>query len=141
MRQEEYDLLRAARRAGAKMELELEKVQYMLSGAQHMLQHIKEADPELYAMLDIFRIWTEIRDARKQLESAQELTGRIVNYLNYRKRYDRQEPEEYPSFSYTPEYRRKVAETGDGDNIFREVNFRVPSKEREKRSGKEWHME
>ena len=110
MRQEEYDLLKAAVRAVAKQELEIEKAQYMLASAQHMLQYEKEEHPELYEMLDLFRIWTEIRDARRQLEDAQKLTGGIRAYLKGRERNTGSGSEEagYPVCS---ESYRSVAET------------------------------
>ena len=121
MKQEEYDLLKAAVRSGAKQELELEKVQYMLSGAQHMLKRAEEENPELYVLLDLFRIWTEIRDARKQLEDAQMLSERVLGYLRYREDHagsGEEEPAEYPAY---PESFRSVAEPFRRKTGFREI--------------------
>ena len=121
MKQEENDLLKAALRAGAKQELEMEKAQYMLSSAQHMLQHEKEEHPELYAMLDLFRIWTEIRDARKQLEDAQKLVGGILAYLRYREKHPGTERPERRGYPAPPESYRSVAEPFRKKTEFREV--------------------
>ena len=86
MKQEEQDLLKAAKRIGAKGELEIEKAQYMLSSAQRMLTAEKEENPELYEILRLFRVWTEIRDARRQLETAQDLTSELRAVIAYLER-------------------------------------------------------
>ena len=122
MTQEEQEMLKSAKREGAKTELEMEKIQYMLSNTQHMLLRRKEDAPELYDMLDLFRIWTEIRDVRKQLET---MNGHIVNLRRYQAFLEktilsiREETRTYPGY---PKISRIVADSGreDGEQPFRD---------------------
>lgn len=81
MQQEERLLWKEAKWAGAKAHLELEKTMYMLADLQHMIQTIRENDPDLFRILALHRVWEELRNSRAQIVHTKELFNRLSEDL------------------------------------------------------------
>ena len=109
MKQEERELWKAAKLSSEKGVLNLEKAELLLTDLLEEMDEKKQAHPELYAMLDLQRIWNKIRDIRLQIRETRKVWGHLkwaVGMLE--KRREKSDAE----YRYTPAI-RAVADSAD----------------------------
>ena len=112
MKQEERQLWKTVKREGAKCSLELEKVQYMLYNAQTFLRHGQEEHPELYDIMDLYRVETEIRDVRTQIGTAQERAGSLSEMIKLLEKLRTDLPHKPERYVSDPADLRRIADGG-----------------------------
>ena len=112
MREEERRLWKAVRHLQAKEKLEIEKTQYMLRNVMDMLEHRERSADEIYRMLDLFRVWTEARDARCTLKRAYELRELIERQLSVIEKIDRARSDVFSGREAALSSLQAVAENG-----------------------------
>ena len=79
-----------ARRLCEREILELQKVRHLIFDLQQSVRHRKEYHPELYSILELDRVWEDLRDIGTHTDCAGEYARRVCDLLRdgFRPAYD-----------------------------------------------------